>query len=62
MAQNWHHAKPWLGALRGAWYVNFYNADLCSLVRVAPEPHILLFRREKDYQEKVCTISLWHPL
>lgn len=25
-----------------------------TALHTAPEPHILLFRREKDYQEKVC--------
>lgn len=45
-----YHAESRLGALRGPRYA---PSTLERELIAAPEPHILLFRREKNYQEKV---------
>jgi hypothetical protein len=51
MAGYWHNAESWMGALRSSWYErNILQLRECSdYLDIAPEPHVLLFRRAKNF-------------
>lgn len=44
MEKSWSQTVCWMESLHDTWYI--------YLIILEPEPHILLFKREKDYQIK----------